>query len=79
MSTQFARLDPTHSTNSTVFSDPERRFIHQAIALVEHRLFQRGACIDSPKAVFDFLRLKLSSETHEVFAAVFLRRPPDFE
>ncbi|MCC4586426.1 DNA repair protein RadC [Xanthomonas sp. NCPPB 1067] len=72
MSTQFARLDPTHSTSSTVFSDPERRFIHQAIALLEHRLFQRGACIDSPKAVFDFLRLKLGSETHEVFAAVFL-------
>ncbi|GKS83623.1 DNA repair protein RadC [Acidovorax sp. SUPP1855] len=72
MSTQLARIDPPHSTVSSVFSVPERRLIQRAIALLEHRMFQRGVHLGSPQDVFDFLRLRLGGETHEVFAAVFL-------
>ncbi|PPV09783.1 DNA repair protein RadC [Xanthomonas axonopodis pv. vasculorum] len=56
----------------STFSVQENLFIHQAIALLESRIFQRGACINRPQALFDFLRLKLGGETNEVFAAVFL-------
>ncbi|MDA8446444.1 RadC family protein [Paracidovorax valerianellae] len=72
MSTQLARLNPHHSTLSSVFSTPERRLIQRAITLLERRMFQRGVHLDNPQDVFDFLRLRLGGESHEVFAAVFL-------
>lgn len=50
----------------------DERLIDQAIALLEQRLFQRGPLLDSPSEVRKFLKLKLSGESNEVFAAIFL-------
>src|SRR3546814_10657673 len=49
------------------------RIIQQAIALLEHRVFKAGPTLDGPKAVRDYLRLKLMAEPNEVFVVVFLR------
>ena len=46
--------------------------IQQAITLLEHRIFKAGACLSSPAAVRDYLRLKLVAEPNEVFAVVFM-------
>lgn len=48
------------------------RIIQQAIALLEHRVFKAGPTLDGPKAVRDYLRLKLMAEPNEVFVVVFL-------
>lgn len=46
--------------------------IRQAIALLEQRAFKKGASLDQPAAVKDYLRLKLTAEPNEIFAIVFL-------
>ena len=46
--------------------------IQQAITLLEHRIFKAGACLSSPAAVRDYLRLKLVAEPNEVFAVGFM-------
>lgn len=46
--------------------------IHQAIALLERRVFHAGPALQRPDAVRDFLRLKLAAEPNEVFMVIFL-------
>jgi DNA repair protein RadC len=46
--------------------------IRQAIALLEQRVFKAGPILDQPRAVKDYLRLKLVAEPNEVFAIVFM-------
>ncbi|MCC4595422.1 DNA repair protein RadC [Xanthomonas campestris pv. phormiicola] len=46
--------------------------IHQAIVLLERRIFKAGPTLLGPVDVRDYLRLKLASEFNEIFAAVFL-------
>lgn len=57
---------------STVVPQTDDWIIKQAIALLEQRVFKRGPCMDRPKAVKDYLRLKLVAEPNEVFAIVFM-------
>lgn len=52
--------------------EQDDRIIQHAIALLEHRVFQAGPTLDGPKAVRDYLRLKLMDEPNEVFVVVFL-------
>ena len=46
--------------------------IRQAIALLEQRVFKAWPILDQPRAVKDYLRLKLVAEPNEVFAIVFM-------
>lgn len=46
--------------------------IHQAIALLERRIFSESTVLGSPSEVRDYLRLKLTGEPNEVFAVIFL-------
>lgn len=48
------------------------QIIEQAIALLEQRVFKAGPTLKGPKAVRDYLRLKLVPELNEVFVVVFL-------
>lgn len=50
----------------------ETRLVHRALHVLERRMFQREAKISSPRALFDYLRLRLAGESHEVFGVVFL-------
>lgn len=52
--------------------EEEDGIIHQALAILEKRLFQGGPVFHQPAAVADYLRLKLASEPNEVFAVLFL-------
>lgn len=58
--------------NIDLTEQQDDRIIQQAIALLEHRVFKAGPTLDSPKAVRDYLRLKLMAEPNEVFVVVFL-------
>lgn len=51
-------------------SDDE--IIHQALNILTARLKEPGVSLSSPDAVKQFLRLKLASKDHEVFAVLFL-------
>ncbi|CAB5671131.1 DNA repair protein RadC [Delftia tsuruhatensis] len=62
----------TPVARSTVIPTDDDLIIQQAIAILEHRLFQRGPRLSGPKDVCAFLRLQLVAQEHEVFAAVFL-------
>jgi len=46
--------------------------IHQAIELLERRVFSTEPVLTNADAVRDFLRLKLVPEPNEVFAVIFL-------
>ena len=51
-------------------SDDE--IIQKALNILTARLKEPGASLSSPDAVKQFLRLKLASKDHEVFAVLFL-------
>lgn len=51
-------------------SDDE--IIQQALNILTARLKEPGVSLSSPDAVKQFLRLKLASKDHEVFAVLFL-------
>jgi DNA repair protein RadC len=58
------------------FTDPlglvsEDRIISQAIFILQHRL-AKGPLLGSPRAVRDYLMLKLSALEYEIFGALFL-------
>lgn len=46
--------------------------IHQAVQLLERRVFSTEPVLTNANAVRDFLRLKLVPEPNEVFAVIFL-------
>ncbi|WP_129544574.1 DNA repair protein RadC [Serratia sp. 1D1416] len=50
----------------------EDHLIHQALDLLEHRIFKGGPAMQNPSAVFDYLRLQLAGEPSEIFAVLFL-------
>ncbi|CAJ7324897.1 DNA repair protein RadC [Burkholderia pseudomallei] len=58
-------------TSSTLTSS-EQQLIHDAIAVLERRLFQRGPALTSPQEVVDYLRLTMTREDREVFTVIFL-------
>jgi DNA repair protein RadC len=53
-------------------AEREAWIIHEAIALLERRVFQRGPSLLDPRDVRQFLKLKLAGEGNEVFAVIFL-------
>lgn len=53
-------------------ADHERAVIDAALAIIGHHLRARGALIDSPQKVKDYLRLQLGHLEHEVFSVMFL-------
>jgi DNA repair protein RadC len=53
-------------------AEREAWIIHEAIALLERRIFQRGPSLPDPRDVRQFLKLKLAGEANEMFAAIFL-------
>lgn len=55
-----------------IASQHEDWIVHQAIALLEQRIFKAGPLLNSPAVVRDYLHLKLVGEPNEVFAVVFL-------
>ena len=59
-----------HSTS--VLTPAEEHLVKRAIAVLEHRLFQRGPQLISPSATKSYLRLQLAQEDHEVFALIYL-------
>ncbi|EDS87840.1 JAB domain-containing protein [Burkholderia pseudomallei] len=58
-------------TSSTLTS-AEHQLIHDAIAVLERRLFQRGPALTSPQNAIDYLRLTMTREDREVFTVIFL-------
>ncbi|HGX3311267.1 TPA: JAB domain-containing protein [Pseudomonas aeruginosa] len=50
----------------------EQELIEQAIALLECRMFKRGAQISNPEDIKKLMRLKLARYKNEVFAVFFL-------
>lgn len=62
-------LPDSPSTDLTINED---NLIHQALSVLEQRVFQRGPHLESSKDVRDYLRLKLAGEKNEVFAVLFL-------
>lgn len=64
-------LQPS-TTPCPTLTAQETRLVHRALHVLERRIFQREAKISSPQALFDYLRLKLAGEPHEVFGVVFL-------
>lgn len=50
----------------------EDLLIKQAIEVLEHRMFNRGPCLEAPQHVRQYLRVRLAGEMREVFAAIFL-------
>lgn len=63
---------PTPATPSTALTVNEEQLLHQALRVLEQRLFQRGPCFVDPQSVRHYLRLALAAEKNEVFAALFL-------
>ncbi|MDQ7758995.1 DNA repair protein RadC [Xanthomonas sontii] len=64
-------LQPS-TTPCPTLTAQETRLVHRALHVLERRMFQREALIPSPRALYDYLRLKLAGERHEVFGVVFL-------
>jgi DNA repair protein RadC len=50
----------------------EDQLIQEAITILEQRIFRADPCINNPKDIKDYLRLKLTNEVREVFSCVFL-------
>ncbi|MBA6068086.1 RadC family protein [Pseudomonas mosselii] len=50
----------------------ERDVIQQALSILDSHLKTKGAALQSPEAVRDFLRLQLEQEESEVFAVLYL-------
>ena len=55
-----------------VFTLYEQHAISTALRAMERALRQPGSVLDSPTVVTDFLRLKLGTLPHEVFAILYL-------
>ena len=51
--------------------------VHQAIVLLERRVFKAGPRLERPAAVRDYLRLKLVAEPNEIFVVVFMNSMHD--
>lgn len=64
--------DSGAQVNMDLNQELDDRIIQQAIALLEQRVFNAGPTLNGPKAVRDYLRLKLMAEPNEVFVVVFL-------
>lgn len=50
----------------------DRDVISEAIDILDRTLRRPGACLSSPKAVADYLKVTLSPRPHEVFVVLFL-------
>lgn len=60
------------SSKSTALTVNEEQLVHQALRVLEQRLFQHGPCFANPQSVRHYLRLALATEKNEVFAVLFL-------
>lgn len=58
--------------NSQPTEDIDDQIIRQALAVLSRRMREPGQSINSPTAVRDYLRLKLSGLEFEVFSVIFL-------
>lgn len=63
---------PAPTTPSTALTANEEQLIHQALRMLEQRLFHRGSRLEDPQSVRHYLRLALTAEKNEVFAVLFL-------
>ncbi|MFL1480853.1 RadC family protein [Pseudomonas grimontii] len=63
---------PAPATPSTALTVNEEQLVHQALRVLEQRLFQRGPRLQDPQNVRHYLRLALAAEKNEVFAVLFL-------
>ncbi|AZF53188.1 DNA repair protein RadC [Pseudomonas sp. R4-34-07] len=63
---------PPQATPSTALTVNEEQLVHQALRVLEQRLFQRGPRLIDPQSVRHYLRLALAGEKNEVFAVLFL-------
>lgn len=63
---------PAPATPSTALTTNEEQLVHQALRVLEQRLFQRGPRHEDPQSVRHYLRLALAAEKNEVFAVLFL-------
>jgi DNA repair protein RadC len=70
MTKQFPNADTRVAQDNA--GHQEDLLIEQAIAVLEHRIFKRGPCLDNPQEVRRYLRLKLAGESQEVFSVCFL-------
>ena len=68
----YAVTDSRPESLPLIASQHEDWIIHQAITLLEQRIFKAGPMLNSPTTVRDYLHLKLVGEPNEVFAVVFL-------
>ena len=68
----YAVTDSRPESLTLIASQHEDWIIHQAITLLEQRIFKAGPMLNSPTTVRDYLHLKLVGEPNEVFAVVFL-------
>ncbi|UYC11916.1 JAB domain-containing protein [Xanthomonas sp. CFBP 8445] len=71
---QLATSEVLHpsTTPSPALTVQESRLVHRALHVLEQRMFHREAAISTPRELYDYLRLKLAGELHEVFGVVFL-------
>lgn len=60
------------ATPSTALTINEEQLVHQALRVLEQRLFHRGPRLEDPQSVRHYLRLALVAEKNEVFAVLFL-------
>lgn len=68
----YAVTDSRPESLTLIASQHEDWIIHQAITLLEQRIFKAGPMLNSPTTVRDYLHLKLVGEPNKVFAVVFL-------
>ncbi|KVD85182.1 DNA repair protein RadC [Burkholderia sp. ABCPW 14] len=68
----FPALADRPSLTLSNLTSAEQQLIHDAIAVLERRLFRRGPALTTPQAVVDYLRLTMTREDREVFTVVFL-------
>lgn len=63
---------PAPATPPSALTVNEEQLVHQALRLLEQRLFHRGPRLEDPQSVRHYLRLALAGEKNEVFAVLFL-------
>ena len=61
---------PAYTVSTSTVSDD--RIIARALVILNKRMRQPGASIDSPSATRDYLRVALADRPHEVFCVLFL-------
>jgi DNA repair protein RadC len=53
-------------------TDPEKKILREALAILDRTLRRPGAALTSPELVADYLKFNIATRPHEVFVVLFL-------